>query len=356
MSESNGGGRPVPGRTGRLRDAAVLALSGAVLALAAGANLSPSRPPAEAPQAPAAEAALVPSPLPTGAPSSATEVVFSEAASCHFVDRGFGDYERWRSLPLGRLLVPQGHGVDDDGSFDLLIHFHGAEAVRKQIAHERLDLVIAGVDAGVMSSSYSKALSSPGAFRSLLATIEADVARSIGAPRARARNIALSSWSAGYGAVAQALAQFDERDSPAPNSPPIGAVILLDSLHASYADGAGHIAPGQLSSFVEAARAASLGGPLFFLTHTDVRTEGYASTSETASFLLAQLKITPMPVEPDPDSPIRLTRLAESGRLFVRGYGGFGKEDHCAQLRLLPSILFEHVLPSFQTKKPAARP
>jgi hypothetical protein len=277
-------------------------------------------------------------------------MAFHEAASCHFVDRGFGDYERWRSLPLGRLLVPQAHGVDADGSFDLLIHFHGAEAVRKQIAHERLDLVIAGIDAGVLSSSYVKALSSPGAFRSLLASIEADVARSIGAPSARARSIALSSWSAGYGAVAQALAQIDE-----PEPPPVSAVILLDSLHASYADGAHQIAPGQLSSFVQAARAASTGGPLFFLTHTEVRTEGYASTFETASFLLAQLKLTPMPVEPDPESPIRLTRLAESGRLFVRGYAGFGKEDHCAQLRLLPGILFEHVLPAFQTK-PTPRP
>jgi hypothetical protein len=277
-------------------------------------------------------------------------MVFNEAASCHFVDRGFGDYERWRPLPLGRLLVPQAHGVDADGSFDLLIHFHGAEAVRKQIAHERLDLVIAGIDAGVLSSSYVKALSNPGAFRSLLAAIEADVARSIGAPRARARNIALSSWSAGYGAVAQALAQVDE-----PEPPPVSAVILLDSLHASYGAVAGHIAPGQLSSFVETARAASTGGPLFFLTHTEVRTEGYASTFETASFLLAQLKIAPMPVEPDPESPIRLTRLAESGRLFVRGYAGFGKEDHCAQLRLLPGILFEHVLPAFQTK-PNPRP
>jgi hypothetical protein len=348
LSGSDDGGRPVPGRTGRLRDVSVLALSGAVLALAAGANLAPSSAPAEAPQAqPASPSALVPPPLPTGAPSSAPEIAFSEAASCHFVDRGFGDYERWRSLPLGRVLVPQGHGVDDDGSFDLLIHFHGAEAVRKQIAHERLDLVIAGVDAGVLSSSYVKALSTPGAFRSLLAAVEAEVARSIGAPRAHARNIALSSWSAGYGAVAQALAQIDE-----PQPPPVGAVILLDSLHASYADGAGHIARGQLSSFIEAARDATTGGPLFFLTHTDVRTEGYASTSETASFLLAQLKLTPMPVEPDPESPIRLTRLAENGRFFARGYAGFGKEDHCAQLRLLPGILFEHVIPAFQTRQP----
>lgn len=354
MSETDDGTRPVPDRTSRLRDAAVLGLSGLVIVVAAGANLAPSRAlsdasPASAGQPPSAAEALLPSPLPSGAPSSTPEPIFTEAASCHFIDRGFGDYERWRSLPLGRLLVPNGHGVDADGSFDLLIHFHGAEAVRKQIAPERLDLVIAGVDAGILSSSYVKALASPGAFRALLNSIEADVARATGAPRARARNIALSSWSAGYGSIAQILHQIDE-----PGPPPIGAVVLLDSLHASYGDGVGQIAPGQLSSFVQAAREASAGGPLFFLTHTDVRTEGYASTSETASFLLGQLKLASMPVEPDPESPIRLTRLAENGRLFVRGYAGFGKEDHCAQLRLLPNILFEHVLPAFQapTKQP----
>jgi hypothetical protein len=345
LSGASDGGLPLSPRGRKLRDGVILGLCGVVVAAAAGANLSPAETSNAAPVS-STHAAPLPPELPSGAPPGAPEWPVEEAASCHFVDRGFGDYERWRPLSLGRVLVPNGHGVDGDGGFDLLVHFHGAEAVRKQLAPERLDLVIAGIDVGTTSSSYTKALSSAGAWSALLRSIEVEVARATGAAAGRARHIAIASWSAGYGSVAQILAQ---QDDVAPSPRGVDAVILLDSLHAGYGAAGNRLAHGQLSTFVDTARAAALGGPLFYLTHTDIRTEGYASTSETASFLLGELNVTASPVEADPESPIRLTRIADSGRLFVRGYAGGGKEDHCAQLHLLPRILYEHVLPIFQS-------
>jgi hypothetical protein len=344
LSGANDGGTPLSARVGKLRDGLILGLCGVVVAAAAGANLSPAAS-SQAAQVPSSSAAPLPPELPSGAPPGAPEWPVEEAASCHFVDRGFGDYERWRPLALGRVLVPNGHGVDGDGGFDLLVHFHGAEAVRKQLAPERLDLVIAGVDAGTMSSSYGKALASAGAWSALVRSVEVEVARATGAAEGRARHIAIASWSAGYGAVAQILAQNDGRA----RARAVDAVILLDSLHAGYGAAGNRLAHGQLATFVETARAAALGGPLFYLTHTDIRTEGYASTAETASFLLGELNVMASPVDADPESPIRLTRIADSGRMFVRGYAGGGKEDHCAQLHLLPRILYEHVLPIFQS-------
>jgi hypothetical protein len=158
------------------------------------------------------------------------------------------------------------------------------------------------------------------------------------------RHLALSSWSAGYGAIAEVLAHGRAN---------IEALILLDSLHAGYGAGTSRLEAGQLPLFVESARSAARGGLLFYLTHTAIPTDGYASTTETSAFLLRELDVTASPVTPDPESPIRMTEIFEKGQLFVRGYAGTAKEDHCAQLRLLPSILLEHVLPAFATKNDA---
>src|SRR5262249_9614676 len=104
----------------------------------------------------------LPPPLPSGAPPRALEDLPADderAVGCHFAERGFGDYGAWRRLPatIARALVPPGRAVAPDGSFRLLVHFHGAEPVRKALAPEGFALVIAAVDAGVGSHAYDKA-------------------------------------------------------------------------------------------------------------------------------------------------------------------------------------------------------
>jgi hypothetical protein len=269
--------------------------------------------------APAVPAALVPSPLPSGAELRAAPVVENLETGCSFPDRGFGDYERWRPLRLGKLLVPTGRGLDDAGGFNLLVHFHGAEPIRKQLAPEGYDLVILGIDAGTLSSHYESVMSGERALDELIAAAEHEVAAATGRAGAHAKHLAISSWSAGYGAVGQVLARPHAR---------LEGIVLLDSLHASYPSDSRRLQPGQLAAFVAWARAAADGGPLMYVTHSDVQPEDYASTRETAAFLLFQAG-------------------GERGRFFVRGYPGGGPEDHCAQLRLLPAILRDTLLPGW---------
>lgn len=348
--------RPLPARSSTLRDVLIVVLSGVVLIVAAGASRKSERAPAE-PSVGGSAVMLSPPPLPSGASTSAPTWAYDESeAGCHFVDHGFGDYERWRPLPVGRALIPRTLGVDPESGFDLLVHFHGADAVRKQLATEPPNLVVAGVDVGAGSSKYAKAFADAGAWRSLVASIEREVATAFDLPRAHVRRLALSSWSAGYGAVAQVLAQTRSSTSAPegraePRAPAsIDAIVLLDSLHASFSPGASRLEPGQLPMFVETARAAEAGSPLFFLTHTAIQTEGYASTTETSAFLLRELNVEATPVTPDPEGSPRITEVFERGQLYVRGYAGGTKEAHCEQLRLLPPILVEHVLPAFASR------
>jgi hypothetical protein len=332
---------PAPDRKRQLRDAALLAASGLVIVLAGSA--APRTTLAE-PTPPASASVIEPAPsLPAGAepPTTAVEEVHldDEGVGCSFPDRGFGDYERWRALPLGKVLVPPARAVRDDGTFSLLVHFHGAEPVRKELAPEGMDLVIAALDAGAGSSKYDRALAKDGTFEAMIGAIEREVRAATGRSDARVGHLAISSWSAGYGAVGQVLARPHER---------LEALVLLDSLYAGYKPGKRALEHGQVAPFVRAARTAAEGGPLFYLTTTDIDTDGYASSSETADFLLRELgaKTTDL-ARAAAAEELTLLRSFDRGALFVRGYAGKGKGDHCAQLRLLPGILRRHVLPGF---------
>ncbi|WP_437910277.1 hypothetical protein WME95_21210 [Sorangium sp. So ce327] len=304
-----------------------------------------------------ASAPAEPSPLPRGGEPERAALDQHEAqAGCGFADQGFGVYERWRPLPLGKLLVPPAHAIRSDGGYDLLIHFHGAEPVRKVLAPRGMDLVIAGVDVGTRSSEYARAIEG-GSWDALLQAIDREVESASGSVGARVRRLVLSSWSAGSGAIGRII----ERGSSH-----VDALILLDSLYGSYMPGQTSLAQGQLAPYVALANAAARGAPVFYLTHTDIPTSGYASTKEAATFLLRELGATPIAVTSSgdeapsaaPGAPgdraaeagdaLRLTRMYDGGSLYVRGYAGAGPGEHCAQLRLLPAILAEHVLPALR--------
>ncbi|XXX82096.1 hypothetical protein WMF30_25375 [Sorangium sp. So ce134] len=336
-------------RTRQLRDALLLAASlgvmGGVLLLRR------SREPSASPFPAPASAPAEPSPLPRGGEPERVALDEHEAqAGCDFADHGFGGYERWRPLPLGKLLVPPSRAISTDGGYDLLVHFHGAEAIRKVLAPRDMELVIAGVDLGTRSSDYARALEG-GGWDALLQAIDREVGAAAGIAGARARRLVLSSWSAGSGAIGRIV----ERGSSH-----VDALILLDSLYASYMPGQTALVQGQLAPYVALASAAARGAPIFYLTHTEIPTSGYASTKEVATFLLRELGASPIAVTSSGDGAppatglgaeeagdaLRLTRMYDGGGLYVRGYAGAGPGGHCAQLRLLPAILAEHVLPA----------
>jgi LysM repeat protein len=256
---------------------------------------------------------------------------------CLTPDPGFGVYDRWSRAPsVGQMISPQRGGITRSGSFDVMFHFHGHEAARKEWVRVMNGAVFVGVDLGLGSGPYAAAFRSPEAFKRLVESVEAAMAKKHGRKRARARKIGLSAWSAGYGAVGEIINQSYGRRV-------VDVVILLDGLHSGY--GPVTLNEQQLAPFVSFAREAKAGRKLMFVSHSSIIPPGYASTTETANFLISKLGGRPRKARPRASDPMGLELISRfsRGNFHVRGFKGNDKMDHCAHLGLYRDVLKVHV-------------
>jgi hypothetical protein len=137
-------------------------------------------------------------------------------------------------------------------------------------------------------------------------------------------HLALSAWSAGFTGISAILAQ-SEVDR-------VEAVVLIDALNAPrQAD----TLKRQLQPFVEYARRAAAGERFMLITHSSIDPPDFASTTETAHFLIASLDGRPLAVTRKDPLGLELVEFFTRGSFHVRGYAGNDKVDHCAQLALL---------------------
>ena len=254
---------------------------------------------------------------------------------CATPDPGFGAYGAWdRGVAFGQVLIDDDPARGD--TFDLILHFHGHEAARKAFVPVGRGIVLAGIDEGTGSRAYARRFHDPKAFPKLIASIAARVAERRGLPRARLRYLALSSWSAGYGAVREVL----ER----PGGYKIDAVLLLDSLYGGYADpGTQTLEPRPLAPLFEFAERAAAGRGFWFQTYSSIRTPGYASTREVASWLVSELGGELRKGRRRDPLGLELIEHFDDDNLHVRGYAGEDKRAHCAHLGMLGVVVKAHL-------------
>ncbi len=256
---------------------------------------------------------------------------------CMTPDPGFGVYDRWdSSISMGQFIAPHKGGITKSGSFDLVVHFHGHEAVRKEFVKTADGIVLVGIDLGIGSGAYQSAFASPAAFTELIRSVEAAMARKTGNKKAHVRKLALSAWSAGYGAVEQILRQ--------PAAKKVDAVVLLDSLHAGYLDEqAKTLKVVQIQPFIDFAKRARAGEKLMFMSHSSIIPPGYASTTEVAHFVVKQLGGKPKKAHREDVLGLDMIDRYDRKGFHMRGYTGDDKPDHCAHLGLMADVVKAHL-------------
>jgi hypothetical protein len=220
---------------------------------------------------------------------------------------------------------------------DLVVHFHGAAWLPQQAVASLGGAAVAVVNLGAGSGAYHRAFTEPSAFDSLLAGTTRELSSALG-KTVRLGRVTLVGFSAGHGAVRVILREprhFARVD----------AVLLLDGMHTSYVPEGSLLATGgaldttNLAAFADFARAAMRGEKRFVVTHSVIFPGTFASTTETADWLLHALGLKRTAVLRW--GPRGMQQLSEvrAGRFEVLGFAGNSAPDHIDQLHAMPELL-----------------
>jgi hypothetical protein len=204
----------------------------------------------------------------------------------------------------------------------LVVHFHGAAFIPEHaVTKTGKDYVVAVVQLGAGNGIYDANFSDPAAFDSLLANISRT------SDRTTFKSIILSGFSAGHGAIRAIL-----RDSS--HFAEVDGLLLLDGMHTSYdppgvvVHQGGRLDPKHLAEFARFAQAADAGQKRFLLTHSEIFPGTFASTTETADYMLQQLGLRRRPVLEWGALGMQQTSEARRGRFLLMGFAGNTAPDH----------------------------
>jgi len=265
----------------------------------------------------------------------------SESTRAHgrLAERELGGRQRTIMGPLERpVALWIGPRTPKQGDYRLVIHFHGAAWLAQQAVSTLGDGTVAAVlNLGSGSGAYDRAFADPATFDSLLTAIDREVGEALGRP-VRVRQLTLSGFSAGHGAIRRILRVPRQADR-------VQAVLLMDGMHTSYVPEGQVLALGgaldttNLVDFAAFGRLAMRGDKRLLVTHTEIFPGTFASTTETADWLLDALTLRRKAVlEWGPMGTQRLS-VVRKGRFTLQGYAGNSGPDHTDQFHAMPELL-----------------
>jgi hypothetical protein len=229
---------------------------------------------------------------------------------------------RREKLDLGTLFLPT-------HSRAILFFFHGG-AWLPEVAASRNKVAVVSVQAGAGSAAYARLFDDPRRFLGLLAEAETKAG-------VKFNRVMLGGWSAGCGAVRQILKTPESYTR-------VDGVLLIDGMHTDYVDGKpgpleSALEPGNLEIWLQLARDAIAGRKRMVATHSEIFPGTYASTTETADYLVAQLGVRRRAVLKW--GPMGTQQLSDirAGKFRLLGYAGNSAPDHVDQLHGLPAFL-----------------
>jgi hypothetical protein len=230
---------------------------------------------------------------------------------------------RREKLELGTLYVPpRSRPV-------LLFFFHGG-AWLPEAAAARNRMAVVSVQAGAGSGTYARLFQDSGRFPRLVAEAESKSGM-------RFTRVLVGGWSAGCGAIREILRAPEAYAR-------VDGALLIDGIHTDYPDGKpgpleSKIGTANLEIWLQLARDAVAGRKRMIVTHSEIFPGTFASTTETADYLVLSLGLELRPVLKW--GPMGLQQLSEvrAGKFLLMGFAGNSAPDHVDQLHALPEWL-----------------
>ena len=226
---------------------------------------------------------------------------------------------RREKLELGTLYLPVGRPRA------ILFFFHGGTWL-PEVAAARHKIAVVSVQAGSGSGTYSRLFDDGQRWLRLLAAAEAKA----GAPF---RQVLLGGWSAGCGAVRQILRTPESYAK-------VAGAVLIDGIHTDYVEGK----PGPLESKIgtenlaiweQLGRDAVAGRKSVLITHSEIFPGTFASTTETADWLVKAIGVPRRAVVKWGPMGLQQVSEARSGKFLLMGFAGNSAPDHVDQLHAL---------------------
>jgi hypothetical protein len=235
---------------------------------------------------------------------------------------------RREQLSLGTLFLPE-RLRSRRGTAPLLFFFHGGTLL-PETAAARNGTAVVSIQIGAGSGVYVRAFQDPTTFAALIEEAESKAGL-------RFAPITLAGWSAGCGAIRQIMGVQENYDR-------VANVLMIDGIHTGYTTGK----PGPLESgldtenldvYVKLGRDAMAGRKRVMITHSEIFPGTFASTTETADYIVSQLGLKRRPMLKT--GPMGTQQLSEvrAGRFALLGYAGNSAPDHVDQLHSLGEYL-----------------
>lgn len=276
---------------------------------------------------------------PPAASQNPSPMVEETRAHERLTQKPIGGIARSFAGPAGKPVeIWIGGSVHSRDVANLVVHFHGAAWLPEQaVASLGNNYVAAVLNLGTGSGAYDRAFSDPAVFDSLLAQVTREASSAAG--RAiRIGRITLVGFSAGHGAIRAILREPRHFAR-------VNAVLLLDGMHTSYLPEGTVIAAGgtvdttNLVGFRDFALAAMRGDKRFLVTHTEIFPGTFASTTETADWLLHSLGLRRTAVARFGPRGIQQLSEVRAGQFELMGFAGNTGPDHIDQLHSMPEFL-----------------
>jgi hypothetical protein len=232
------------------------------------------------------------------------------------------------TLELGSLFIPE--KVTQKRPVKLLLFFHGGDWLPEVAAAQQRNMAVIPIQAGAGSDSYTKLFADPARFPRLIAEAEAKSGLKFS-------EIDLGGWSAGCGALRQILGDPASYDR-------VSRVLCIDGVHTGYVNGTpgpeeSKIETDNLQVWLRLGRDAMAGKKRLIITHSEIFPGTFASTTETADYLLREWGLAAHPVAQWGPMKTQLLSEIRMGGLLVVGFAGNSAPDHVDQLHSLPEYL-----------------
>jgi hypothetical protein len=230
----------------------------------------------------------------------------------------------------GELFVPQGYEVGPEG-VHLVLHLHGAAwAAERNLVRSGERAVLVTVVLHGLSAVYAELFGKPETFPRVLNEVQRKLRELDVANEPQIGRLTVTSFSAGFGGVRELLKSQEAYDR-------IDALVMADSIHAGFvgAPEERRVSPEHVQPFVRFAKDAAEGRKTLVISHSAIEPPTYASTTETADYIINGVGGERTAVDRQWAEGLRCTSQYQRGSLSIYGFAGDTGPDHMRHLHEL---------------------